>query len=167
MILEGDSIKLGDNIDTDVIIPGRYLVLTEPDELAIHAFEGIYSGFYEKAKRGVILVVGENFGCGSSREHAPIALKAAGVKCIIAKSYARIFYRNSINIGLPLLESREVFSKVDDGDRLKVDPVEGYIVNVSKGIEMTAKPMPKLLQEIVLKGGLIPYLKARLGRDAL
>lgn len=167
MILEGEAIKLGDNIDTDVIIPGRYLILTEPDELAVHAFEGIHPGFYEKARKGVILVVGENFGCGSSREHAPIALKAAGVRCIIAKSYARIFYRNSINIGLPLLESRDAFSKVDEGDLLKVDPVKGYVLNVSKGVEMTAKSMPKLLQDIILKGGLIPYLKARLGRDAL
>ena len=167
MILEGCAVKLGDNIDTDVIIPGRYLILTEPEELALHVFEGFYQGFHEKAKKGVILVAGENFGCGSSREHAPIALKSAGVKCVIAKSYARIFYRNSVNIGLPLLESPEAPSKVDDGDLLRVDPIEGSIVNVSKEVKIVANPIPELIREIILSGGLIPYLKARLGGDAL
>ncbi|MBS7644782.1 MAG: 3-isopropylmalate dehydratase small subunit [Candidatus Bathyarchaeia archaeon] len=167
MILEGYAVKLGDNIDTDVIIPGRYLILTEPEELAIHVFEGVYPGFHEKARKGVILVAGENFGCGSSREHAPIALKSAGVKCIIAKSYARIFYRNAVNIGLPLLESPEAPSKVDEGDLLKVDLIEGSIVNVSKGLRVAANPFPELIREIILSGGLIPYLKARFSGDAL
>jgi len=166
LILEGYAVKLGDNIDTDLIIPGRYLVLTDPEELALHVFEGVYPGFHEKARRGVILVAGENFGCGSSREHAPIALKSAGVKCIIAKSYARIFYRNALNIGLPLLESREAPHLIEEGDLLRVDPEEGSIFDVSKGFNVAAEPIPRLLRDIILSGGLIPYLKKRFNRDA-
>ncbi|MCD6341653.1 MAG: 3-isopropylmalate dehydratase small subunit, partial [Thaumarchaeota archaeon] len=131
MKIKGKAVVYGDNIDTDIIIPGRYLVLQDPKELAKHAMEGIDPSFPEKAKEGVILVAGKNFGCGSSREEAPVALKHANVKCVIAESFTRIFYRNAINVGLPILEA-ETGNKVNEEDELIVDAVNGVIENYTK-----------------------------------
>ena len=164
MIIKGEVVKLGDDIDTDVIISARYLTLTEPDELAKHALEAMYPDFYEKAKKGIIIVAGNNFGCGSSREHAPLALKYAGVKCIISKFFARIFFRNALNIGLPLLEAKDISDKVDEGDILQVKPIEGKIMNISKCSTIEAQILPPLLQRLILEGGLIPHLKKKLGK---
>lgn len=162
MKVRGKAIKFGDNVDTDVILPGRYLVFTDPGELAKHAMEGLDKGFPERAKGGAILVAGENFGCGSSREHAPIALKSAGVRAIVAKSFARIFYRNAINIGLPALESEEAVEGISEGDELKVDLSAGEIVDETKNLKFRAAPMPKFILEILAEGGLINKLKKSL-----
>lgn len=165
MIVKATAIKFGDNIDTDVILPGKYLVLTDPDELGKHAMEGISPGFSSKSANGVAIVAGENFGQGSSREHAPIALKAAGVKCIIAQSFARIFYRNAINIGLPALESREVFTEVKDGDKLSVDLERGEIRNLTTGATASAEPIPENLLHVLKDGGIIEHLKRKRARQ--
>jgi len=157
MIFEGKAIKYGDNIDTDVIIPARYLNTTDPKELAEHCMEDLDPHFKEKVKEKNILVVGENFGCGSSREHAPIAIKASGINCIIAKSFARIFYRNAINIGLPIIELPEAVDKIKEGDVLKVDFTEGVVENLTTGEKFKTKPFPPLIQEIINKGGLINF----------
>ena len=162
MRIEGKAVVYGDNIDTDIIIPGRYLVLQDPDKLAEHAMEGIDPSFPEKAKDGVILVAGKNFGCGSSREEAPVALKHANVKCVIAQFFARIFYRNAINIGLPILEA-DLTGKVEEGDILSVDVLSGTIENKTKGIVIKARPLPKLALEIINAGGLVPYTRKKLG----
>lgn len=156
------AIKYGDGINTDIIIPGRYLVLREPSELAKHAMEGIDPEFPKKSKDGAILVVGENFGSGSSREQAPIALKHSGVKCVLAKSFARIFYRNAINIGLPVLEVDGLWERVEEGDRLKVNLREGSVTNLDKGFTVRAQPLPDFILEIVEKGGLLNKLKEML-----
>jgi 3-isopropylmalate dehydratase small subunit len=131
LLFEGKVFRYGDNIDTDVIIPARYLNTSDPDELARHCMEDIDPYFVKKVSRGDFIVAGENFGCGSSREHAPIAIKASGVSCVIASSFARIFYRNSVNIGLPILECPEAYAGVENGDRLSMDLAEGTIRNVS------------------------------------
>jgi len=157
MIFEGKAIKYGDNIDTDVIIPARYLNTTDPKELAEHCMEDLDPHFKEKVKEKNILVVGENFGCGSSREHAPIAIKASGINCIIAKSFARIFYRNAINIGLPIIELPEAVDKIKEGDVLKIDFTEGVVENLTTGEKFKTKPFPPLIQEIINKGGLINF----------
>lgn len=153
------SWKFGGDIDTDAIIPGKYLVLNTPEELAKHAFEGVRPEFASSVRKGDIIVAGDNFGCGSSREHAPLALKGAGISCVIAKSFARIFFRNSINIGLPMLECREA-DKISDGDLLEVDFTSGLILNKTKNETYAATPLPEFLQEIVRKGGLIEFTKA-------
>ena len=152
MIYRGKALKYGDNIDTDVIIPARYLNTTDPKELAEHCMEDLDLNFKEKVKEKDILVVGENFGCGSSREHAPIAIKASGVKCIIAKSFARIFYRNAINIGLPILEVPEAVDKINEGDELEVDFDRGIVKNLTTGESFNTFPFPLLIQEIIKKG---------------
>ena len=164
MKIKGKAVVYGDNIDTDIIIPGRYLVLQDPKELAKHAMEGIDPSFPEKAKEGVILVAGKNFGCGSSREEAPVALKHANVKCVIAESFARIFYRNAINVGLPILEA-ETGNNVEEGDELIVDAVNGVIENYTKGVRIEAKPLPPLALEIINAGGLVPYTRRKLGLE--
>jgi 3-isopropylmalate/(R)-2-methylmalate dehydratase small subunit len=161
MKLEGEAVKLGDDINTDVILPGKYLTLTDYHKLGDHALEGLISNFIEKAKHGVIIVAGENFGCGSSREHAPIALKYAGVQCIVAKSFARIFFRNSINIGLPIVECKEAYSNVENGDQLTIDLKNGIIKDLRNEFEMKFHALPKFMLEILDYGGLIPYLKER------
>ncbi len=150
--------KFGDDIDTDAIIPGKYLTLNKPDELAKHAFEGVRPEFAREVKEGDIIVAGFNFGCGSSREHAPLALKGARVKCIIAKSFARIFFRNSINIGLPLLECPDT-DKIEEDDRIEVDFESGVINNTTKGESYKATPLPDFVRGIVEAGGLIEYAK--------
>jgi 3-isopropylmalate/(R)-2-methylmalate dehydratase small subunit len=153
--------KFGDNIDTDLIIPARYLNTSEPKELAEHAMEDADPTWVSKKKPGDFIVGGENFGCGSSREHAPIAIKAAGVKAVIAKSFARIFYRNAINIGLPILESPEAVDQLKEGDQIEVDLAKGQIKNIGSGAVYTAQPFPPFMQKIIDHGGLINYLKAR------
>ncbi len=162
MKVSGPVVKFGKNIDTDVILPGKYLVLVNPYDLAEHALEGLDPDFPNKAKKGVIIVGGKNFGCGSSREQAPLALKYSGVKCVIAESFARIFFRNAINIGLPVIECKGISSTVDNGDKLIVDFEEGTIQNLSKGKSFQVAKLPPFILKILLDGGLIENLRRRL-----
>jgi 3-isopropylmalate/(R)-2-methylmalate dehydratase small subunit len=164
MKIKGPAVKFGNNIDTDVILPGKYLVLTDPCELAKHALESLDTGFPEKAKGGVVLVGGKNFGCGSSREQAPLALKFAGVKCVLAESFARIFFRNAINIGLPVIECKGISGAVEAGDELTVDFEAGKIVNVSKGKSFQVTKLPAFILEILADGGLIENLRKRMNK---
>lgn len=159
MIFTGKVYKFGDDIDTDVIIPARYLNTIDPAELAVHCMEDYDVEFAGKAKPGDIIVAGKNFGYGSSREHAPIAIKALGISCVVASSFARIFYRNAINIGLPILESPEAAAAVEDGDQIEVDVEKGRIKNLRTGKEYQASSFPKFMQEIMDKGGLMNYVK--------
>ncbi|MBE6097483.1 3-isopropylmalate dehydratase small subunit [Schwartzia succinivorans] len=161
MALEGKVWRYGDNIDTDVIIPARYLNSFDPKELASHCMVDIDTTFAEKVQEGDIMVGGKNFGCGSSREHAPIAIKASGVPVIIAASFARIFYRNGINIGLPLLEIGDDVEKIHADDRLRVDPEKGTIENLTTGDTFKAHPLPGFVQDIANAGGLINYIKSK------
>ncbi|MFH1684664.1 MAG: 3-isopropylmalate dehydratase small subunit [Candidatus Margulisiibacteriota bacterium] len=151
--------KFGNNIDTDLIIPARYLNTSDPQELAEHAMEDADPNWVRKKKKGDFIVGGENFGCGSSREHAPIALKAAGVAAIIAKSFARIFYRNAINIGLPIMESPEAAEEIKQGDEIEVDLAKGEIKNLTLKTIYNAEPFPDFMQKIIKAGGLISYIK--------
>ena len=153
--------KYGDHVDTDVIIPARYLNTQSHQELASHCMEDIDKDFINKVKDGDIMVAGANFGCGSSREHAPIAIKAAGVSCVIARNFARIFYRNAINIGLPILECPEASEKIADGDRVTVDFDTGVITNVTKNETYQAEPFPPFIKDMIAKGGLMASLKAK------
>ena len=159
MKAEGKVIKYGDNIDTDVIIPARYLNTSDPAELAAHCMEDIDKDFVKNHSTGDIMVGGANFGCGSSREHAPIAIKASGISCVIAKDFARIFYRNSINIGLPILECQEASEDIDAGNEVEVDFDTGVIKNKTKGKEYKAVAFPPFMQEIINSGGLVEYIK--------
>ena len=158
MKAHGKVHKYGDNVDTDVIIPARYLNTAEHSELAAHCMEDIDKDFVGKVKKGDIIVGGENFGCGSSREHAPIAIKASGIDCVIAKTFARIFYRNSINIGLPILECPEASEKIEAGDEVSVDFDTGVITNETKGETYNALPFPEFIKDIMAKGGLLKSL---------
>ena len=162
MTIYGKAIKFGDNVDTDVILPGQYLVLTDPMELAKHAMEGLEPTFTRKIQDGAIIVAGKNFGCGSSREQAPLALKHAGVKCVLAESFARIFYRNAITIGLPVLECPGVSSKVEEGDELVVDLTAGEVENKSKNLVLQATQLPEFIMKILDDGGLIEHLRRRI-----
>jgi 3-isopropylmalate/(R)-2-methylmalate dehydratase small subunit len=162
MKIKGTAIKFGNNIDTDVILPGKYLILVDPNELAKHALEGLDADFPQKAKKGVILVGGKNFGCGSSREQAPLALKYSGVKCVIAESFARIFFRNAINIGLPLIECKGISAEVKTGDELSVDFETGKIENRSNGKKLTVEKLPPFILEILSDGGLIENLRRKM-----
>jgi 3-isopropylmalate/(R)-2-methylmalate dehydratase small subunit len=159
MNLKGKAIKYGDNVDTDVIIPARYLVTSDPAELAAHCMEDLDADFQKKVQTGDIMVAGTNFGCGSSREHAPISIKAAGISCVIAETFARIFYRNAINIGLPILECEEASKDIDDSDILEVNLSKGEIKNVTKGKTYQAAPFPEFVQGIIENDGLISYIK--------
>jgi 3-isopropylmalate/(R)-2-methylmalate dehydratase small subunit len=150
--------KFGDDVDTDAIVPGRFLILNTPQELAKHAFEGVRPEFKDRVKPGDIIVAGDNFGCGSSREHAPLALKGAGIRCVIAKSFARIFFRNSINIGVTLLECAEA-DRISEGDVLEIDEANGIIKNKTKKETYKVKPLPEFLMEIVRSGGLIEFAR--------
>jgi 3-isopropylmalate/(R)-2-methylmalate dehydratase small subunit len=161
LTINGKAIKFGDNVDTDVILPGPYLVHTDPNELAKHAMEGLDPKFPEKAADGVIVVGGKNFGCGSSREQAPIALKYAGVKCVLAESFARIFYRNAITIGLPVLVCAVVHGKVKEGDMLAVDLQTGKVEDKTSGSVLQATMLPEFIMEVLEDGGLIEHLKRR------
>lgn len=147
--------KYGDNVDTDVIIPARYLNTSSHSELAMHCMEDIDKDFVKNVKKGDIIVAEKNFGCGSSREHAPIAIKASGVSCVIASTFARIFYRNSINIGLPILECEEAAKDIKSGDKVSVNFDTGVITNETTGKEYKAEPFPEFIQDIIAKGGLI------------
>ena len=159
MKAQGTVYKYGDNIDTDVIIPARYLNTQDPKELASHCMEDIDMSFVTKVKQGDIMVGGENFGCGSSREHAPLAIKSAGVDCVIAKSFARIFYRNSINIGLPILECSAASEAIADGDTVAIDFDTGVITDVTTGATFQAEPFPPFIQNIIQKGGLMASIR--------
>jgi 3-isopropylmalate/(R)-2-methylmalate dehydratase small subunit len=161
MQFRGRIWKFGDDIDTDVIIPARHLMTFDADELAKHVMEDIDPEFPQKVQEGDIIVAGKNFGCGSSREHAPIAIKGAGVSVVMAKSYARIFYRNGINIGLPLVECPEAVDEAEDGDILEIDTTEGFVVNTRTGNTYTAKQHAPYVQEIVNAGGLMEAVAAR------
>jgi 3-isopropylmalate/(R)-2-methylmalate dehydratase small subunit len=160
--LKGKAHKYGANVDTDAIIPARYLNLSEPADLAKHCMEDIDAAFVSKIQTGDIIVADTNFGCGSSREHAPVAIKAAGISCVIAKSFARIFFRNAINIGLPLLESPEAVDGIKAGDVLEVDLAEGKIRNVTSGNMFVAKPYPEFMMGIIKVGGLVEYTKRKI-----
>lgn len=163
MILEGRIWIFGDNIDTDAIIAARYLSTVDPHELAKHLMEDIRPDYPELVGPGDILVAGSNFGCGSSREHAPLAIKGAGVSCVIARSFARIFYRNAINIGLPILECPDDLSNLADGtDRLRVDLDQGLIEHVQSGDVFKAAPFPRFMQDLINSGGLVEYVLGRL-----
>jgi 3-isopropylmalate dehydratase small subunit len=154
----GKAWKYGDDIDTDAIIPARYLNTSEPEELAAHCMEDADPDFPANVSAGDMIIGGKNFGCGSSREHAPIAIKAAGVSCVIAQSYARIFYRNAFNMGLPIFESPEAAAAIKTGDELEVDPKSGKIRNLTTGEEFSAEPYPQFMIDLIEAGGLIPYL---------
>ena len=159
MLLKGNAWKLGDHIDTDVIIPARYLNTSDPLELARYCMIDADKDFVKKIKPGDFMVAGINFGCGSSREHAPIAIKTAGISAVIAKTFARIFYRNAINIGLPILESPEASEKIKEGDKLEIDIAKGEIKNLTKNETYKAVPFPEFMQELITAGGLIEYTK--------
>jgi 3-isopropylmalate dehydratase small subunit len=161
MKIEGRVWKFGSDVDTDAIIAARYLNQSDPVELAKHTMEDERPEFPREVKKGDILVAGRNFGCGSSREHAPLALKTAGVSCLVAESFARIFYRNGFNIGLPLLESPEASESIRDGDRVRVDFNTGEIYNLTQKKSFSAKPIPKFMLDLIKDGGLIPHLKKK------
>jgi 3-isopropylmalate/(R)-2-methylmalate dehydratase small subunit len=162
--VSGKVIKFGDNVDTDVILPGKYLVLIDPKDLAKHAMAGLDQTFPEKAQKGVILVGGKNFGCGSSREQAPLALKYSGVQCVLAESFARIFFRNAINIGLPVIECKGISAAAENGDELSVDFEAGEVRNLSKGQTLRGTKLPPFISEILSDGGLIENLRRRLNK---
>ncbi|MGI6169850.1 MAG: 3-isopropylmalate dehydratase small subunit [Christensenellales bacterium] len=161
----GKVIKYGDNVDTDVIIPARYLNTSDPTELAAHCMEDLDKTFISRVRPGDIMVAGNNFGCGSSREHAPIAIKEAGIACVIANSFARIFYRNAINIGLPIVECPEAVRGISEGDVVEVDFDSGMIVNKTKGETYEAAPFPPFIQSIIQAGGLVKAIEKNLLED--
>ena len=163
MQAKGYVFKYGDNVDTDVIIPARYLNVSEHAALAAHCMEDIDADFVKKVKKGDIMAAGKNFGCGSSREHAPIAIKASGIACVIAETFARIFYRNAINIGLPILECAEASKKIEAGNEIEVDFTTGKITNHTKNEMYQAEPFPEFMQEIMAAGGLIERTRKKLG----
>jgi 3-isopropylmalate/(R)-2-methylmalate dehydratase small subunit len=162
--IKAKAIIFGNNIDTDVILPGKYLVLVDPCELAKHALEGLDTEFVNKAKGGVILIGGKNFGCGSSREQAPLALKYSGVKCVIAESFARIFYRNSINIGLPVIECKGIHDAVKEGDEITLDLEAGKVTNLTTKKTLEGTKLPPSILEILTDGGLIENLRKRMNK---
>jgi 3-isopropylmalate/(R)-2-methylmalate dehydratase small subunit len=162
MIFTGTARTVGANIDTDAIIPARFLVTTDPAELGASCMEGLTPGWVKRVKPGDILVAGPNFGCGSSREHAPLAILGAGIPVVVAHSYARIFYRNGFNMGLVLLEVGEAVEQIRDGDSIQADPEAGLVRNLSTGAEIRCLPVPPFMQEIVAAGGLVGYVRGRL-----
>ena len=161
MKARGRVFKYGDNVDTDVIIPARYLNTSDPKELAVHCMEDIDLEFTKKVKAGDIIVANKNFGCGSSREHAPLAIKESGISCVIASTFARIFYRNAINIGLPILECDEAVKAIEAGDELEVDFTTGVIKNVTRNQEYQGEPFPEFMQKIINANGLVNYIKEK------
>ncbi|KKM10833.1 3-isopropylmalate dehydratase [Clostridiales bacterium PH28_bin88] len=164
MEFKGRTWKFGNDVDTDAIIPARYLNTIDPAELARHCMEDADPSFPEKVQAGDIIVAGKNFGCGSSREHAPVAIKAAGVACVIAHSFARIFYRNAINIALPIFESPEAAEAISEGDQVRVDAESGIITNLTKNQTYQATPFPAFMRELMQAGGLMPYVAERVKR---
>ncbi len=165
MIIKGRIWKFGDDVDTDQIIPARYLNTSDPQELARHVMEDARRDFPSLVKEGDIIVAGKNFGCGSSREHAPIAIKAAGIQAVIAESFARIFFRNAFNIGLPIFESKEASIDIKEGDVVEIDAQNGIIRNITRNVEYKARPIPPFMQELIKVGGLINWTRRRLGLD--
>lgn len=161
MILKGRAWKFGDNVNTDEIIPAKYLVTTDAKELGTHCMDGIDSEFSKKVTKGDVIVAGKNFGCGSSREHAPLSIKGCGVSCVIAESFARIFFRNSINIGLPIFESKEAAVGIEDKDEVEVDASRGEIKNLTKNEVYTSKPMPEFILELIKAGGLMNWVSTK------
>jgi len=166
MILRGRAWRFGNDINTDAIIPARYLNTSDPAELARHLMEDADREFPSKVKKGDIIVAGKNFGCGSSREHAPIAIRAAGIQAVIAKTFARIFYRNSFNIGLPIFKSPEASDGIEEGDSVEIDADTGIIRNTTRHEEYFVKPIPSFMQELIAAGGLIEWTKKKLRGDA-
>jgi 3-isopropylmalate dehydratase small subunit len=166
MNIKGQVWKFGANVDTDVIIPVRYLTSFDPVELGKHCLEGIDPEFSQKVQPGDIIVAAENFGCGSSREHAPVAIKGAGVGCVIASTFARIFFRNALNIGLPIVESAEAAQRIEAGDTVELDVTSGRIINHTRRETYQAEPFPPFVQELVAVGGLVPYVARRLRERA-
>jgi len=162
MAFKGKAFNFGDDIDTDAIIPARYLVSTDPKELAKHVMEDADPEFPQKCSAGDIIVAQKNFGCGSSREHAPIAIKGAEISCVIAKSFARIFYRNAFNMGLPIFECDEAADKIEEGDNLEVDMDSGLIKNITKSEEYQSSPIPPFMQELIKAGGLMESVKKKM-----
>jgi len=165
MIFEGTVHKYGRDVDTDVIIPARHLTTSDPAELAKHAMEDIDAGFVDRVQSGDIIVAGENFGCGSSREHAPVAIKHAGVSVVVAASFARIFYRNAINTGLPIVVCPEAAAAARANDRLRVDLAAGTVENLTQGTRYDAEAFPPFMQELIDHGGLLPYVKSRVAGE--
>ena len=163
MNFKGKAHKVGEHIDTDAIIPARFLVTTDAQKLGENCMEGLEQGWVQRVSEGDIMVAGRNFGCGSSREHAPIAILGAGMPLVIAHSFARIFYRNAFNMGLMLMEVGEDMEKINDGDTLSVDAAAGTITNVTTGAVIQCAPLPASMAELLHKGGLVPYVKERLG----
>lgn len=161
MRANGTAFQYGDNVDTDVIIPARYLNVSEPSELAAHCMEDIDQEFIHHVKKGDVIAAGKNFGCGSSREHAPIAIKAAGISCVIAETFARIFYRNAINIGLPIIECPDAARNIEAGDQVEIDFDTGMIYNRTKGTEYKGQAFPEFMQKIIASEGLINYINNR------
>jgi 3-isopropylmalate/(R)-2-methylmalate dehydratase small subunit len=162
MKLRGKVHKYGADVNTDVIVPARYLNVYDPAELAQHCMEDLDPEFLKRVKPGDIIVAGSNFGCGSSREHAPLAIKAAGISCVISSSFARIFYRNALNTGLPILECEEAVNKTKAGDTLEVDLNTGKIINITRGLTFKAKPFPDFMLQLIKAGGLIEYTKSKI-----
>lgn len=161
MNAKGSVFRYGDNVDTDVIIPARYLNTSDGKELAMHCMEDIDTNFLKEVKEGDIIVADKNFGCGSSREHAPLAIKEAGISCVIARTFARIFYRNAINIGLPILECEAAADGISKGDEVEINFDTGVITNVTKGETYQAQPFPPFMQDIIRQGGLVNKIKAQ------
>lgn len=161
MSVKGRVFKYGNDVDTDVIIPARHLTSADPAHLASHCMEDIDPDFVNRVKAGDVMVAGENFGCGSSREHAPVAIKASGITLVIASSFARIFYRNAINVGLPIMECPEASSAINNGDEIEADFDTGVIRDLTTGESFTAKPFPEFIKKIIDAGGLVPYTKMK------
>ncbi|MEA3306080.1 MAG: 3-isopropylmalate dehydratase small subunit [Candidatus Omnitrophota bacterium] len=159
MKIKGIAYKFGNNVNTDDIIPARFLNTTDPKELASHCMEGIRTDFAGKVKKGGLMVAGKNFGCGSSREHAPFSIKSAGISCVIAENFARIFYRNSINIGLPILESKEASRSIREGDEIKIDFKKGVIENITRKKAYKSQSFPDFMQKIITAGGLMNMIR--------
>ena len=162
-MINGRVFKYGDNVDTDVIIPARYLNISDLVELTSHCMEDIDGEFVKKVNSGDIMAGGKNFGCGSSREHAPLVIKLSGIKCVIAETFARIFYRNAVNIGLPILECPEAAKDIENGDKIEIDLKSGMIANITKGRTYRAEPFPEFMQNIIKAEGLINYVKGKAG----
>ncbi|MBS3978009.1 MAG: 3-isopropylmalate dehydratase small subunit [Syntrophomonadaceae bacterium] len=167
MKITGRVWKFGHDVDTDAIIPARYMNTIDPAEMARHCMEDADPTFAAKVQKGDIIVAGKNFGCGSSREHAPIALKAAGVSCVVAQSFARIFYRNSFNIGLPIFESPAASAAIQEGDLLEIDAATGIITNLSKNEKYQASPFPEFMQQLIAAGGLMNYVAERMKKNGV
>lgn len=165
--IKGKIWRFGDDVDTDAIIPARYLNTSDPAELARHCMEDADPAFSSKMSPGDVIVAGKNFGCGSSREHAPISIKAAGIGCVVAESFARIFYRNAINIGLPILESPEASENLKEGEEVEVDLKEGMIRSLNSGQAYSAVPFPPFMQELIAAGGLINYVRKKYEKEEL